>query len=154
GDCAYIPRGCGHSIQNIGSDDAEIVGVLDSGIYRESTLSDWLAKAPRHLLANNFGIPEKAVANFGRKRMVISASNGAAQPRALSGARSSAATNFMHRYRPDFARSDRAALIWRICHDPKASRLSSRRRVCRRHDVSRSGGGPDRHLAARGQFDA
>jgi len=73
GECAYIPRNCGHSIQNVGSDDAEIVGVLDSGIYHESTLSDWLAKAPRHLLANNFGIPEKAVANFNKKRMVISA---------------------------------------------------------------------------------
>ena len=71
GDCAYIPRNCGHSIQNIGSEDAEIVGVLDNGAYRESSLSDWLAKAPRHLLANNFGLPEKAVANFGRKRMVI-----------------------------------------------------------------------------------
>jgi oxalate decarboxylase len=45
--------------------------VLDNGAYRESSLSDWLAKAPRHLLANNFGLPEKAVANFGRKRMVI-----------------------------------------------------------------------------------
>ncbi len=72
GDCAYIPRNCGHSIQNIGADDAEIVGVLDSGTYRESSLSEWLAKAPRHLLANNFGIPEKDVANFGRKRVVIS----------------------------------------------------------------------------------
>jgi oxalate decarboxylase len=47
--------------------------VLDSGTYHESSLSDWLAKAPRHLLANNFGIPEKAVANFNKKRMVISA---------------------------------------------------------------------------------
>ena len=73
GDCAYIPRNCGHSIQNIGAEDADIVGVLDSGTYQESTLSDWLAKAPRHLLANNFGIPESAVANFNRKRMVISA---------------------------------------------------------------------------------
>jgi oxalate decarboxylase len=75
GECAYIPRNCGHSIQNIGSEDAEIVGVLDSGAYHESSLSDWLAKAPRHLLANNFGMPEKAVANFGRKRMVITAPN-------------------------------------------------------------------------------
>jgi oxalate decarboxylase len=74
GDCAYIPRCCGHSIQNIGPEDAEIVGVLDSGVYRESSLSDWLAKAPRHLLANNFGIPEKAIANFSKKHMVISAS--------------------------------------------------------------------------------
>lgn len=74
GDCAYIPRGCGHSIQNPGPDDAEIVGVLDSPTYRENTLSDWLAKAPRHLLANNFGMPEAAVANF-KKRAVISAAN-------------------------------------------------------------------------------
>ena len=73
GDCAYIPRNCGHSIQNIGSEDAEIVGVLDSGSYHESSLADWLAKAPRHLLANNFGIPEQAVANFNKKRMVITA---------------------------------------------------------------------------------
>ena len=71
GECAYIPRNCGHSIQNIGTEDAEIVGALDSGTYHESSLSDWLAKAPRHLLANNFGMPEKAVANFGKKRMVI-----------------------------------------------------------------------------------
>jgi oxalate decarboxylase len=75
GDCAYIPRNCGHSIQNVGTEDAEIVGVLDSGTYRESSLSDWLAKAPRHLLANNFGMPEAAVAHFGRKRTVITAPN-------------------------------------------------------------------------------
>ena len=71
GECAYIPHNCGHSIQNIGPEDAEIVGVLDSGTYHESSLSDWLAKAPRHLLANNFGIPENAVANFSQTRMVI-----------------------------------------------------------------------------------
>jgi oxalate decarboxylase/phosphoglucose isomerase-like protein (cupin superfamily) len=75
GECAYIPRNCGHSIQNVGSEDAEIVGALDSGAYHESSLSDWLAKAPRHLLANNFGIAEQAVASFGKKRMVIAPSN-------------------------------------------------------------------------------
>jgi oxalate decarboxylase len=75
GECAYIPHNCGHSIQNIGTEDAEIVGVLDSGAYHESSLSEWLAKAPRHLLANNFGIAESAVANFGRKRMVIAPGN-------------------------------------------------------------------------------
>jgi len=71
GDCAYIPRNAGHSIQNIGPDDAQIVGVLDSGVFQENLLSDWLAKAPRHLLANNFGLPEKAIANFNKKPMVI-----------------------------------------------------------------------------------
>jgi oxalate decarboxylase len=71
GECAYVPRNCGHSIENIGAEDAEIVGVLDSGIYHETSLADWLTKTPRHLLANNLGVPEKAIANFGRKHMVI-----------------------------------------------------------------------------------
>jgi oxalate decarboxylase len=71
GECAYIPINCGHSIQNIGTEDAEIVGVLDSGIYQESSLSDWVSKAPRHLLANNFGMTESAVPPLGLKREVI-----------------------------------------------------------------------------------
>jgi oxalate decarboxylase len=45
--------------------------VLDSPVYRESSLSDWLAKAPRHLFANNVDLPENAVASLGRKKMVI-----------------------------------------------------------------------------------
>ncbi|KRQ01188.1 cupin domain-containing protein [Bradyrhizobium sp. DASA03076] len=73
GDCAYIPSNCGHSIQNIGTEEAEVVGALDSGAYRESSLTDWVSQAPRHLLANNFGVPEAAVASFGRKRTVIAA---------------------------------------------------------------------------------
>jgi oxalate decarboxylase len=60
GECAYIPRNCGHSIQNIGTEPCEIVGVLDSGRYEEATLSDWMKGAPRHLLASNLGLPEEA----------------------------------------------------------------------------------------------
>src|ERR1700759_4245639 len=75
GDCAYIPRNCGHSIRNVGTEDAEIVGVLDGGTYHESSLSDWLAKGPRPPLANNFGMPKKPVVNFGHKRMVIPPAN-------------------------------------------------------------------------------
>jgi oxalate decarboxylase len=73
GECAYIPRNCGHSIKNIGSEDAEMVGVLDSGTYRENTLTDWVTKAPRHLLANNLGLPEKAVPAFPRPRTIVPA---------------------------------------------------------------------------------
>jgi oxalate decarboxylase len=36
GDCAYIPRNCGHSIQNIGTGDCEIVDVLDSNRYEDA----------------------------------------------------------------------------------------------------------------------
>jgi oxalate decarboxylase len=71
GDCAYIPRGCGHFIQNIGSEDCEVVGVLDNGSYTESGLSDWLVNAPRQLLANNLGLPIEAFAAAHRKNPVI-----------------------------------------------------------------------------------
>ena len=71
GDCAYIPRGCGHTVQNIGTDDCEIVGVLDSSAYSESLLSDWLAKVPRQLLANNLGLPEKDLMAVRKNRSVI-----------------------------------------------------------------------------------
>jgi oxalate decarboxylase len=71
GDCAYISRGCGHMVQNVGKEDCEIVGALDSGVYQEVSLSDWIAKAPRHLLANNLGLPEGAFAATGKKKSVI-----------------------------------------------------------------------------------
>jgi oxalate decarboxylase len=71
GDCAYIPRGCGHSVQNIGAEECEIVGALDNGIYSEALLSDWIAKVPRQLLANNLGLPENAFANLTRSRSSI-----------------------------------------------------------------------------------
>jgi oxalate decarboxylase len=73
GDCAYLPRGCGHTIKNIGTEDCEIIGVLDSGDYVESTLIDWLAKAPLHLLSNNLGGQDGAFAAFRKPGAVIAA---------------------------------------------------------------------------------
>jgi oxalate decarboxylase len=71
GDCAYIPRGCGHVVQNIGTTECEIVGVLDNGSYSESRLSDWVANVPRQLLANNLGLPVNAFAAVKRNKSVI-----------------------------------------------------------------------------------
>ena len=71
GECAYVPQGCGHSLQNIGAKQAEVAGVLNSGTYSESTLSDWLVNAPRHLLANNYGLPEARIAAVATSRSVI-----------------------------------------------------------------------------------
>jgi oxalate decarboxylase len=71
GDCAYIPRGCGHSVQNIGTVNCKIVGALDKGEYSESSLVDWVAKAPLHLLANNLGAPETSLAALRRPTAVI-----------------------------------------------------------------------------------
>jgi oxalate decarboxylase len=74
GDCAYIPRGCGHCVQSIGADDSEIVGVLDSGTYSESSLSDWIARAPRYVLANNLGVPTEAFTSIKNGSVIVAAS--------------------------------------------------------------------------------
>jgi oxalate decarboxylase len=71
GDCAYIPRGCGHFVQNIGADECEIVGALDNGSYSEGTLADWFARVPRQLLANNLGLPAEVFAATNQKNTVI-----------------------------------------------------------------------------------
>ena len=64
GDSAYIPRGCGHSVKNVGDGECELVGVLNAPEYQESNLWDWFSKAPRHLLANNFAMSEDRVPRF------------------------------------------------------------------------------------------
>ena len=74
GDCAYIPRGCAHLVQNIGLEDCEIVAVHDKGKYQDDSLSDWVAKAPPHLLANNLGAKEATIPGFRKTRTVIAAS--------------------------------------------------------------------------------
>jgi oxalate decarboxylase len=71
GDCAYIPRGCGHTVENIGTEECEIVGVLDGATYQEASLWSWIAKAPRHLLANNFGMREDFVPSLAGQRPII-----------------------------------------------------------------------------------
>jgi oxalate decarboxylase len=71
GDCAYIPMGCGHVVENIGAEPCEIVGVLDSGSYSEAALHDWVAKAPHQLLANNLGVPADAFRSLGKSNPII-----------------------------------------------------------------------------------
>jgi oxalate decarboxylase len=67
GDCAYLPRSCGHSVENIGGAVCEIIGVTDSGEYVEASLADWFAHAPRHVLAANLGVPVDGLPRFGAR---------------------------------------------------------------------------------------
>jgi oxalate decarboxylase len=73
GDVAYIPQGFGHSVQNIGEDECEIVLTFDNGEYQEISLSQWLATTPSHLLANNFGVDERVFASFPKSQVYIAA---------------------------------------------------------------------------------
>jgi len=73
GEAAYVPRGSGHLIENTGAEPCELIGMLDSGTYEESTLAGWMAKAPDHVIANNLGLSEAALAPFRKPGVSIAA---------------------------------------------------------------------------------
>jgi oxalate decarboxylase len=75
GDCAYIPRNAGHMIQVLGPDAAEIIAVHDAGIVSTATLSDWMAQAPSHLLANNIGLDPSHRPDFRSGQQIAAAAN-------------------------------------------------------------------------------
>jgi len=67
GDLWFFPTGVPHSIQGLGEDGCEFLLVFDSGAFDENEtflLTDWLAHTPRHILAKNFGVSEKAFDNI------------------------------------------------------------------------------------------
>ena len=60
GDVWYFPRGHGHSIQGIGSEDCLFVLVFDNGYFSEFgtfSISDWLGHTAPDVLAKTFGVP-------------------------------------------------------------------------------------------------
>ncbi|WP_350303959.1 cupin domain-containing protein [Photorhabdus viridis] len=71
-DVGYVPQGFGHYIENIGNEDLKVLVVLDNGIYQDISLSDWLAKTPSYLLADNFNNQIADWADRPKDKLVIS----------------------------------------------------------------------------------
>ncbi|WP_387690168.1 cupin domain-containing protein [Photorhabdus sp. RM71S] len=71
-DAGYVPQGFGHYIENIGNDDLKVLIVLDNGIYQDISLSDWLAKTPSYLLADNFNNNPSDWVDRPKDKLVIS----------------------------------------------------------------------------------
>jgi oxalate decarboxylase len=64
GDVGYVPQGYGHYIENAGTEDLELLIVLNNGEYESISLSAWVAANPHLLLSTNFKVPEATFANF------------------------------------------------------------------------------------------
>lgn len=56
GDVAFIDRGFGHYIKQVGNEETQILIAFNSPDYQEISISSWLASNPPRLLADNFGI--------------------------------------------------------------------------------------------------
>jgi oxalate decarboxylase len=74
GDVWYFPRGHGHSIQGLGTEECHFILVFDSGGFSEfGTFSstDWVAHTPAEVLAKDLGIPKADVGRFPKKELYI-----------------------------------------------------------------------------------
>lgn len=75
GDIWYFPRGHGHSLQGIGTEEANFILVFDNGAFSDFatfSISDWLAQTPPEVLAKNFGTSAATFRNFPKKEVYIS----------------------------------------------------------------------------------
>lgn len=66
-----MPQGYGHYIENIGTDDLEVVIALNNGNFESISIIAWLAATPGLLLANNPGLPESAIATFPKRETIM-----------------------------------------------------------------------------------
>lgn len=71
GDVGYVPQGYGHYIENTGSDDMEVVLVLNNATYESVSITAWMAANPDLLLATNFGVPESVFAKFPKGAVIM-----------------------------------------------------------------------------------
>src|SRR4051812_4952737 len=76
GDVGYVPQGYGHYIENTGSDDLEVVIVLNNGTYESISLTAWMGANPKELLATNFGVPAATFAGFPTRETLMTEGKG------------------------------------------------------------------------------
>ena len=71
GDVGYVPQGYGHYIENIGTDELEVMLVLNNSTYESISITAWMAANTDLLLATNFKVPESVFANFPKNAVVM-----------------------------------------------------------------------------------
>ena len=67
GDVWYFPRGHGHMLECLGDKPCHFILIFDNGYFSEFgtfSITDWLGRAPKSLLAKNFNLPESAFDGF------------------------------------------------------------------------------------------
>jgi oxalate decarboxylase len=74
GDVWYFPRGHGHALVGLGSEESHFVLVFDNGAFSEHgtfSITDWLGHTPPDVLAKCLGLPESAFAKFPKEELYI-----------------------------------------------------------------------------------
>src|SRR6204780_1942036 len=76
GDTWYFPRGHGHALQGLGPGECHFLLGFDNGhfsAFGTFSVTDWIATAPKNVVARTLGIPESAVDQFPKEEVYIGA---------------------------------------------------------------------------------
>jgi oxalate decarboxylase len=104
GDTWYFPRGHGHALQGMGPGECHFILGFDNGHFSEYgtfSITDWIATAPKNVVARTLRIPESAVAQFPKKEVYIGPGKvpaAAIEPLRDGGGQT---PQFSHKYRLD-----------------------------------------------------
>ncbi len=71
GGVAYLSKGFGHSIENIGGKTARILIVVDSGHYQTIDVLQWIAGNPTEILATNASQDAAMIERFSSGDVVL-----------------------------------------------------------------------------------
>jgi oxalate decarboxylase len=75
GEVVYIPRGFGHHIESIGTDEAHIIIAFNAPFYQESSFAQWLHVVPPELVTDNLGLSESVITGLPKSNPAIIASS-------------------------------------------------------------------------------
>ncbi|MGE5207231.1 MAG: cupin domain-containing protein, partial [Chlamydiota bacterium] len=64
GQIAFIKQGFGHFVEQMGDAPTRILILFNSPVYQEISISQWLAANPPSLIADNFGLSQRQVAQL------------------------------------------------------------------------------------------
>jgi oxalate decarboxylase len=64
GDIGYVKKSLGHYIKNTGSTDLKFLEIFRSDRFEDVSLSDWLARTPRAMVAQHLNIDPAVIAKF------------------------------------------------------------------------------------------
>ena len=74
GDVWYFPKGHGHSIQGLGTEECHFLLVMDNGRFSEFgtfSVTDWMSRTPPDVLARNLGITAADVTRLPKQEVYI-----------------------------------------------------------------------------------
>jgi oxalate decarboxylase len=74
GDTWFFPRGYGHALQGAGPGECEFLLGFDNGDFSEFgtfSITDWISKTPRHIVARNLQLPQSVVASLPQREVYI-----------------------------------------------------------------------------------